>query len=133
MRHGWGNDISWAGEGNATAEGTQEKVQTCRRGKAPLLGWARGGGAVYHRKLPEPEHVHAYWLSEGKLALVQATGSEKLLAHLGEAGHFLVWAKGIRGLGVMLCLLHDLQVAGTKQSSPLRRQREAWLATTGGL
>ena len=27
-----------AEEGNAMAEGTQEKVQTCRRGKAPLLG-----------------------------------------------------------------------------------------------
>ena len=27
----------WAKEGNTTAEGTQEKVQTCRRGKTPQL------------------------------------------------------------------------------------------------
>ena len=27
------------------AEATQEKVQTCRTGRAPLLGRARGGGA----------------------------------------------------------------------------------------
>ena len=45
----------------------------------------------------------------------------------------LTWAKGIRGLSVMWCLLHDLQVAGTDQGGHLRGQREAWLATTRGL
>ena len=45
----------------------------------------------------------------------------------------LVWAKGIRGLSVMWCLLHNLQVAGTDCGGHLRGQREAWLATTGGL
>ena len=32
------SSILRAGEWSATAEKTQEKVQTCRRGKAPLLG-----------------------------------------------------------------------------------------------
>ena len=43
--------MSWAEEGNATAEGTREKVWTCRRGKVPLLGRARGGGTDHYRKL----------------------------------------------------------------------------------
>ena len=30
--------MPWAKEGNTTAKGTQEKVRTCRRGKALLLG-----------------------------------------------------------------------------------------------
>ena len=30
--------MSWAKEGNTTAEGTQEKVWNRRRGKPPLLG-----------------------------------------------------------------------------------------------
>ena len=46
------------------AEGTQEKVWTHRRGKAPLLRRARGGGVDHHRKLPVPEQAHAYGLSE---------------------------------------------------------------------
>ena len=45
----------------------------------------------------------------------------------------LIWAKGIRGLSVMWCLLHDLQVAGTHHGSRLRGQRDSWLATTVGL
>ena len=45
----------------------------------------------------------------------------------------LVWAKGIRGLSAMWCLLHDLQVAVTDHSDCLRGQREVWLTTTGGL
>ena len=36
--------MSQAGERNAMAEGTLEKVQAHRRGKAPLLGSARAGG-----------------------------------------------------------------------------------------
>ena len=52
-----------SGEGNATAEETQEKVQTYRRGKrvkAPLLGRVRGGEVDFHRNLPalEPVGVH---------------------------------------------------------------------------
>ena len=42
-----------------------------------------------------------------------------------------VWAKGIRGLSVMWCLLHNPGMAGTDGGSHLRGQREAWLATTG--
>ena len=45
----------------------------------------------------------------------------------------IVWAKGIRGLRVMWCLLHDPHVAGTDCRGHLRGQRGAWLATTGGL
>ena len=43
------SSVPWAKEGNATAEGTQEKVWTGRRGKTPLLrrgeaeGWASIG------------------------------------------------------------------------------------------
>ena len=54
---------------------------------------------------------------------MQATG--------GQAS--IVWVKGIRELSVMWCLLHDLQVAGTDHGSRVRGQREARLATTGGL
>ena len=43
------------GELNATAEGTWEKVWARRRGKVPLLGRARGGGADSHRKLSAPK------------------------------------------------------------------------------
>ena len=46
--------MAQAEEGKATAEGTQNKVQTRRRGKAPLLGRVRGGEADRHRKLPAP-------------------------------------------------------------------------------
>ena len=60
----------------------------------------------------------------GHLALLaQATG--------GQAP--IVWAKGIRGLIVMRCLLNDLQVAGTDCGSHLRGKGEMWLAITGGL
>ena len=45
----------------------------------------------------------------------------------------LVWAKGIRGLSAMWCLLHDLQVSGIDCSGHLKGQMEAWLANTGGL
>ena len=47
--------MPWVGEENTMVEGTQEKVQTCRRGKAPLLGRVRGEGVDCHRKLPSPE------------------------------------------------------------------------------
>ena len=57
------------------------------------------------------------------MLLVQATG--------GQAP--IVWAKGMRGLSVMWCLLHYPQVAGADCSSHHRGQREAWLATNGGL
>ena len=68
--------------------------------------------------------LEASWSFRGDWALlVQAIGG---LAPV-------VWAKGIRGLSVMCCLLHILEVAGTDSSGRLRGQREAWLATTGGL
>ena len=56
------------------AEGTQEKVQTHRRGKASLLSRGRGGETDCHRKLPAPERAHAHGLSEGRTALAQAYG-----------------------------------------------------------
>ena len=74
MCHRQGSRKLRAEEGNATAERTQEKVQTCRRGKAPLLGRARGGGEEGHRKLLAPECAHACELSEGAVALEQAKG-----------------------------------------------------------
>ena len=39
------------------AEGTWEKVWIRRRGKAPLMRRAEGGGEDHHRKLPALEHV----------------------------------------------------------------------------
>ena len=88
------------------AEGTQEKVWTHRRGKAPFLGRARGGGADCHRKLPVPECVcvpaafqRAGWLWRRPLAARShlllyggpggSVSSEKPLAHLWEIGCFL--------------------------------------------
>ena len=55
------------------AEGTLEKVGTHRRGKAPLLGQARGGGVDHHRKLLAPERAHAHGFSEGGATLAQTT------------------------------------------------------------
>ena len=71
---------------------------------------------------------------EDRSAMAQAKGRKKPLAHL-EQGYQapLVWAKGIRGLSAMWCLLHKLQVAGTDCCGHLRGRREAWLDTTGGL
>ena len=78
-----------AEEGNTTSEGTWEKIQTHTRCKAPLLRRARGGGANYQKKLPALECAHTSELSEGRAALVQATGSETPLALLRETGCFL--------------------------------------------
>ena len=78
-----------AEEGNARAEGNQEKVWIHRRGKVPLLGKARGGGAGRDRKLPARElcmptgSQRVGWLWHGIL------GSKKPLACLGETGCFL--------------------------------------------
>ena len=47
--------VLWAGEWNTMAEGTWEKVWTCRRDKAPFLGRVRVGEADLHRKLLVPE------------------------------------------------------------------------------
>ena len=43
--------MPWAGECNATAEGTWEEVWAHRRSKAPLLGRVRGSGADCHRNI----------------------------------------------------------------------------------
>ena len=123
----------WAGEWNATAEGTWEKVWAHRRSKLPLLG--RGGS-------PQEAHcAHALGLSEGEATLVQATGGEKplvlatgdwvLLVQATGGWEPLVWAKGRAGLSVTWCLLHDLQAAETDCGGHLRGQREAWLAPLG--
>ena len=50
--------MPWAGEWNAIAEGTQEKVWTHRRGKVPLLG--RGeeeGPAAIGNSLGQSVHM----------------------------------------------------------------------------
>ena len=52
MHHGQGSGILWTGEWKAMAEGNW---QTCRRGKVPLLGWRREGGADCHRKILAPK------------------------------------------------------------------------------
>ena len=80
--------MPWAEEGKAMAEGTQEKFQTGRRGKAPLLERVKGGGADHHRKLSTPEQVHACGL-RGQGGSVQDMGSEKTLAYLREIGCFV--------------------------------------------
>ena len=80
----------WAGEWNATAEGTQEKVWACRRSKAPLLGRVRGGWADGHRNLP----AHA------------SSGSQRA-GHL--CGRLLVSRShllGLREMGSFLCRQH---------------------------
>ena len=59
---GWG----W----NATVKGTQEKVQTHRRGKAPLFRRVRGGGVDHHRKLPVLSMHACLW------ALKELSGSD---------------------------------------------------------
>ena len=71
-----GEQMLQAEEGNATEEGTWEKVRTHRRGKVPLLGRERGGG------------VDCHGLSESGAALAQAAGSKKPLTRLGETGCF---------------------------------------------
>ena len=85
MRLGWGSGTLQAGEGNTPAEGTQEKVYTCRT-RGPLLGRARGGVVDHHRNFPILESAHAHGLSEGWMALAQTMGGENHFAHLGETG-----------------------------------------------
>ena len=65
--------------------------------------------------------------------LSQATGDQVLLMWATDGQAPLVWAKGSGGLSMMQCLLCDLQVAGANHSSHLRKQREAWPATTRDL
>ena len=57
MHHRQESGVLWAGDWNAIAEGTQEKVWDLRRGKVPLLGRVKLGGADHHRKLSAPECV----------------------------------------------------------------------------
>ena len=80
------------------------------------------------------------------MTFVQAMGRQKPLTPLGVIGHFLcrlleakiplVWAKHIRGLSVIWCLLHNLQVAGTKCfgiSESRERQELPLLGPVSGL
>ena len=69
------------------AEGTREKVQTCRRGKMPLLGRrAEEGRIAIGNSLCK--WLHGCRL-RGQSALQRLWGSQKRLAHLGEIKHFL--------------------------------------------
>ena len=49
--HGLGGGVPWAGEWNATAEGTWEEIWALRRSKGPLSARARGGGVDHQRNL----------------------------------------------------------------------------------
>ena len=60
-------------------------------------------------------------------------GDEALLVQATSGQAPVVWAKGIRELSATWCLLYDLQVAVADCGGHLRGQREARLATTGGL
>ena len=53
------SSVPRAKEENAMVEGTQEKVQTCRKGKAPLLGRGEEEGQAIHKKLLALESAHA--------------------------------------------------------------------------
>ena len=55
IARGLRSSVPWAKERNTTAEGTQEKVQTCGRSKAPLLVRGEKKGAGLHRKFPALE------------------------------------------------------------------------------
>ena len=79
-----------AGEENAMAEGTRQKVQTHRRGKELLLDRVRGEGqTAIGNSLHQSMHMPEGSQRAGGWALVQATGGKKPLAHLGETGRFL--------------------------------------------
>ena len=80
----------WAGDWNATAEGSGGEVWA-HRSKASFLGSVRGGGEDCHRNLLT--HLR---LSEGAAPLAQSVGSEKPLAQATGDQVLLVWAKGSR-------------------------------------
>ena len=136
---GLGNSVPQAEEGNTTAKGTQEKVQTCRREKMPLSGRARGGGA--------DAVGNSLHLKVCPQALRGQGGSGigyRPLAHLGKTGRFLCWLPvavarhllcGLRGSGAKCDVVPLAQSTGgrDRHSGHLRGQREAWLATNGGL
>ena len=71
-----------AEEGNAMEERTQEKIQTCRRGKVPLLGrgeeegWTTIGNSLC-------QACTAQGFPEGRVALAQAGHGKNLPASLG--------------------------------------------------
>ena len=128
----------WVGDWNSMAEGIWEKFWAHRRSKSPLLrgqeeeGWITTGIFLFM--------VHK--ISEGGVALVQATSGEKPLAWAMGDWMFLVqavggrvllaWAGSNGRLSVMWCLLCDLQAEGTDCSSLLGGWREA-LPATGAL
>ena len=102
-----GERYATAEEGNTTAEGTQKKVQTHRRGKAPLLGRAKGGGAdAIGNSLPQRART-CLWALRGqggsgtgcrqKEASCSYRGDVVLLVQATSGQASLVWAKGIRG------------------------------------
>ena len=93
------SSVPWVGEQYTTGWGGEHHG---RGNPGEVLGLqerqVRGRGAYCHRKLPVPERVHAcrFWGwggvgvgGGGGVALVQAPGGEKPLAHLGETGRFL--------------------------------------------
>ena len=102
-----GSSVSWTGEQNATAKGTQEEVWAHRRSKAPQLERARGGGVDHHRTLSLYKHRPL----EGGAPLAQGMDDERPLAWAMEDWVPLVWAKGSRGLRRTQCFLCDLKAA----------------------
>ena len=134
--HGQGRGTSWQREPERRSGCAGEARHHCWPGERK--------GAEHLRKLPALERAHARRLSEGGASLVQATGSEKPLAcsFRGDCGlrvqatrvqASLVWSKVIRGLSMMWCLLHNLQVAGTDCSGCLRDWGRHGLLPLGAL
>ena len=78
----------WAGQQYAKGWGREHQCRgnpvenpDPQERQGAMLGRVRGGGVDHHGKLPAPENAHR--LSEGGMALAQATGGEKLLSPLG--------------------------------------------------
>ena len=67
----------WAGEWNAMAEGTQEKVWAHRRSKVQLLGRVRGQTTI---GISQAMCMWALRRQGGRVVLVQTTGGKKPLA-----------------------------------------------------
>ena len=133
MCHGWGSSVLWAGEWNAMAEGTWEKVQAHRRSKVPLLGWVRGEGEDHHRNLfpcvcSNSQRAGNLW---HRLHVARATCS--IYGRLGTLRGLRAVCVWGGALSATQCILHDLQAVETNHSSHFRNQREAWPATTRSL
>ena len=83
---GWGSSSLRAGEWKAMAEGTLEKVQTHRRGKAPVSG-RMGRGGLPKGTSCTPVGAHAHWLTEGRASPVQPPLWPEAAFHMPQTRH----------------------------------------------